>query len=219
MSNSSKPNVYLVDDDKSIRDSMRLLLKGASMPLVSFASAEEFLEALPENAVGCLLLDMRLPGKSGLEVMHELEKKQVSLPVILLTGHADVPFAVKAIRGGAFDVIEKPYKDKLLVERLKQALSLSQKWRDIQAERKNIAGRIAKLTRRERQVMDLLVSGMKNKVIAEELGISRKTLDIHRSKVMGKMEARTVADLVRWSYMDNPKQLAVTTPAKELATV
>ena len=146
---------------------------------------------------------------SGLELMHKLEKKNMALPVILLTGHADIPFAVKAIRGGAFDVIEKPFKDKALIDRVKAALAMSQKWRDIQAERKAIAVRIAKLTRRERQVMEMLVSGMKNKMIAEELGISRKTLDIHRSKVMGKMEARTVADLVRWSYMDNPKLLPV----------
>ena len=217
MSTTTKPVVYLVDDDKSIRDSMRLLLKSSSIPLVSYARAEEFLEALPENPMGCLLLDVRLQGMDGMELIHALEQKHISLPIILLTGHADVPMTVLAMRSGVLDVIEKPFKDKILVERLRQGLALSQKWRDIEIERKAIAERIALLTRREHQVMDMLVTGRKNKTIAEELGISRKTLDIHRSKVMGKMEARTVADLVRWSYMDNPKQLATTCLCRQLA--
>ena len=179
-------------------------------PLVSFGSAEEFLEALPDNAVGCVLLDvLLLPNMGGHRVlMQELENRDIVLPVVLLTGHADVQaLAIQAIRSGVFDVVEKPYKDKLLVERLRQALTTSQKWREVQAERKGIAERLETLTRREREVMGLLVTGMKNKMIAEHLGISRKTLDIHRSKVMGKMKARTVADLVNWAYLDNPGML------------
>lgn len=219
MSTTPKPTVYLVDDDKAIRDSLRLLLKSTSIPLASFASAEEFLEELPENAVGCILLDVLLPNMGGLELMEELANRNIVLPVVLLTGHADVSLAIQAIRGGAFDVIEKPYKDKTLVERLRQALAASLKWREVQAERAEIAEKLATLTRREREVMRLLVTGMKNKAIAEELGISRKTLDIHRSKVMGKMKARTVADLVNWAYLDNPGLLRTAAPVtKQLAT-
>jgi two-component system response regulator FixJ len=211
--NHTKPTVYLVDDDKSLRDSLRVLLKSASMPLVSFASAEEFLEAVPEGAVGCLLVDVRLPGMGGLELIEQLKERNIAMPVILLTGHADVPTAVKAIRAGALDFVEKPAKDKALTERLRPALKLAEKWRETQTERDTIAKRLGKLTPRERQVMEMLVAGKKNKMIAEELGISRKTLDIHRAKVMYKMEARTVADLVRWTYMDNPKLLQTVTPA------
>jgi two-component system, LuxR family, response regulator FixJ len=212
MSTTSKPTVFLVDDDKSIRDSLRLLLKSTGIPLVSFSTAEEFLEKLPEKALGCVLLDVLLPNMGGLELMQELENRELVMPVVLLTGHADVPLAIQAIRSGAFEVVEKPYKDKLLVERLRQALAVSLKWRDIQAERAEIAEKMANLTRREKEVMKWLVTGMKNRTIAEELGISRKTLDIHRSKVMGKMKARTVADLVNWAYLDNPAMLRTTRP-------
>jgi len=210
-----KPTVFLVDDDKSIRDSLKLLMKSTGINLVSFGSAEEFLEGLPENAVGCVLLDVLLPNMGGMELMQELQDKKIVLPVILLTGHADVPLAIQAIRGGAFDVLEKPYKDKILVERVRQALAVSQKWREVQDERESILERLHTLTRREREVMNLLVTGMKNKMIAEELGISRKTLDIHRSKVMGKMKARTVADLVNWAYLDNPGMLRTTAPMEK----
>jgi two-component system response regulator FixJ len=212
MINSTKPTVFLVDDDKSVRDSLRLLLKSSGIPLVSFASAEEFLENLPDNPLGCLLLDVRLPGMSGLDLVNELEQKQIALPTILLTGHADIPMAVNAIRKGAIDFLEKPFKEKVLLERLRHALGLTEKWQELQAERKMVVKRLDKLTPREIQVFDMLVEGKKNKLIAEELGISRKTLDIHRAKVMYKMEARTVADLVRWSYLNNPKLLPITTP-------
>jgi two-component system, LuxR family, response regulator FixJ len=216
MNKTAKPTVYLVDDDKSVRDFIKGLLKSAGVPLVSHASAEDLLEALPENAVGCLLTELRLPGIGGFELMHELNSWAVSLPTIILTGHADIPLAVKAMRGGAFEVLEKPARDQPLIKRLKQALAISQKWRAIQTERKSVAARLAKLTRRERQVMAMLVSGMRNRAIAEELGISSKTLDIHRAKVMGKMEARTTADLVRWSYLDNPRLLPATTLTVEV---
>jgi FixJ family two-component response regulator len=212
MSTTSKPTVYLVDDDKAIRDSLKLLLKSTGIPLVSFGSAEEFLEELPENPIGCVLVDVLLPNMGGMELMQEFDKRIIVLPVILLTAHADVPLAIQAIRGGAFDVIEKPYKDKILVERVRQAMAVSPKWREVQAERVVIAEKLAELTRREKEVFRLLVTGMKNKVIAEELGISRKTLDIHRSKVISKMKARTIADLVNWAFLDNPSLLRLTSP-------
>jgi two-component system, LuxR family, response regulator FixJ len=218
MSTTSKPTVFLIDDDKSIRDSLKVLMKSTGIPLVGFTSAEEFLEDLPEKPVGCVLVDVLLPNMGGMELMQELENRTIILPVILLTAHADVPLAIQAIRSGAFDVIEKPYKDKILVERVRQAMSLSPKWRDVQAERVVIAEKMAELTRREKEVMKLIVTGMKNKAIAEELGISRKTLDIHRSKVMGKMKARTIADLVNWAYLDNPAMLRTTGPVTKQLT-
>lgn len=212
--NNAKQTVYLVDDDKSVRESMRLLLKSAGIPLVAYASAEEFLEGVPEDALGCLLLDMRLPGMNGLALLQQLEERHIALPVVLVTGHADVPLAVKAIRAGACDFVEKPYKDKVLVEKLRQALSLGEKWQETREEKLVVAKRLAKLTPRESEVLSHLIAGKKNRTIAEDLGISRKTLDIHRSKVMSKMEARTAADLVRWCYLDNPKLLATTSLAR-----
>lgn len=207
---TSKPTVYLVDDDKAVRDSYRVLFKSANLPFVSFPSGEDLLERLEEIGLGCLLLDMRLPKSSGLELMEQLREKGMILPILVLTGHADIPTAVQAIKAGAMDYLEKPVPEKQLIERVRKALALSEQWRQIQEERKRIAGRLGKLTPREREVMELMVAGKKNKKIAEELGISRKTLDIHRAKVMSKMEASTVADLVRWSYLDNPSLLPTT---------
>jgi two-component system response regulator FixJ len=214
MSSNSKPTVFLVDDDKAVRDSMRVLLKSAGIPLVSFGSAEEFLENVPENPVGCLLLDVRLPGVSGLDLLDQLEQRNIGMPVILLTEHAEVPMAVRAMRSGAYDFLEKPFKDKPLLDKLRQALGLGEKWQQTRDERSMVAKRLAKLTPREREVLEHLVAGEKNRAIAETLGISRKTLDIHRAKVMSKMEARTTADLVRWFYLDNPREVPTTSLAR-----
>ena len=209
MLNYLKPTVFLIDDEKAVRDSMRLLLKSTGIPLVSFDSAEEFLEQVNENTIGCLLLDLRLPGMDGLELLDKLRQRDLALPAILLTGHGDVPQAIRALRAGVVDFLEKPYKDKSLVEKLRRLLGLCEKWRNIQIERKRAAEKFDRLTPREREVLELLVAGKKNKVIAEDLGISRKTLDIHRAKVMLKTEARTVADLVRWYYMVYPSEIPI----------
>ena len=139
---------------------------------------------------------------SGLELQDILRQRKMHVPVIILTGHADIPLAVQAVRQGAFDVLEKPFNQEVLMERIQRAFEVSHDWNKVENERKDVAHRISELTPRELEVLDLMVGGRTNKMIAEHLGISRKTLDIHRSKVMGKMKARTVADLVRWRMLD-----------------
>lgn len=210
MNTTNKPTAYLIDDDKAIRDSMRVLFKSAGIPLVSFASAEEFLERIDEVSVGCLIVDVRLPKMSGSDLVREIQNRGLALPTIVFTDHAEVPDAVQAVKEGVLEYLAKPVADKDLTEKVRRALLLAEQWRQINDERSKIASRIGKLTPREREVMEMLVAGKKNKKIAEELGISRKTLDIHRAKVMSKMEANTIADLVRWSYLDNPKLLPTT---------
>lgn len=210
MNTTNKPTAYLIDDDKAIRDSLRVLFKSAGIPLVSFPSAEEFLERIDEVSVGCLIVDVRLPKMSGSDLVREINNRGLALPTILFTDHAEVPDAVQAVKEGVLEYLAKPVADKDLTEKVRRALLLAEQWRQINDERGKIASRIGKLTPREREVMEMLVAGKKNKKIAEELGISRKTLDIHRAKVMSKMEANTIADLVRWSYLDNPKLLPTT---------
>ncbi len=199
---SSKLSVCLIDDDAGVRNSLRLVMKDAGIPLVSFTSGQDFIDNFDPAGIGCILLDQRMPGMNGLELQQNLRERNVSIPVILLTGHADVPLAVQAIRAGAFDIVEKPYKEELLTERIRAAFAAFDEMQKSRKEKATIVERINRLTRREKEVLDLMVAGKKNKDIAVELGISPKTLDIHRSKVMEKMEARTVADLVRWRLFE-----------------
>src|SRR5262249_40523444 len=147
-------------------------------------------------------LDLRLPGRSGLDLQQALAERNIAIPIIILTGHADVPHTVQAVRHGAFDVVEKPFQEDVLVQRVRDAFTLYDECQRKTREKLMILERIERLSRREKQVLDLMVAGQKNKDIAVELGISPKTLDIHRSKVMDKMEARTVADLVRWRIFE-----------------
>jgi two-component system response regulator FixJ len=199
---TKKLTVCLVDDDAAVRNSFKLLMKSAGINLVSFSSAQEYLAGFEPKNVGCIILDVRMPGMSGLELHEILRQRRVNIPIILLTGHADVHLAVQAVRNGAFDVLEKPFNQDLLQERIHNAFSVFGDWQKVEVERKEIAERLNELTPRELEVLDLMVGGRTNKMIAEYLGISRKTLDIHRSKVIGKMKARTVADLVRWRMLD-----------------
>lgn len=198
----NRPAVCLVDDDAAIRNSLRLVMSDANLRLISFTSAQEFLDAFDPQGVGCILLDVRMPGMSGLDLQRALEERGIAIPIILLTGHADVPLAVQAVKAGAVDVLEKPFKEEVLLERIERAFTLYEEMQQRTQQKDVILERIGRLTRREREVLDLMVAGKKNKDIAEELGISPKTLDIHRSKVMEKMEARTVADLVRWRLFE-----------------
>lgn len=198
MNITTRPSVCLVDDEQSIRNAFRLLLKSAGIPLVSYPSAQDFLSEFDPEGVGCIILDVRLPGMTGLELQEVLHQRKVQIPIIILTGHADVPLAVQAVKAGAFDVIQKPIKDELLLDRIHKAFAIYAESKRLEMQNQDILERIDSLTPREKQVLELMVSGKKNKDIAQALGISPKTLDIHRSKVMGKMKARTVADLVRW---------------------
>jgi len=178
------------------------MLKAAGYNFVSYASAQDFLDKLDGVNAKCLLIDLRMPGMNGLELQKALADKKVYIPIILITAHADVPVAVQAVKAGAYDVLEKPFTEDVLVDRIERAFRLYEQWNRIEGERKKIAERLIKLTPRELEVLDQMVAGKKNKMIAQDLGISPKTLDIHRSKVMDKMEARTVADLVRWRVLE-----------------
>jgi FixJ family two-component response regulator len=189
--------VYLIDDDPRIRESIRMLLKSVGLPLQTYATAQDFLTEFNTEKGGVLILDIRMPGMSGLELQQRLREQGNNLATIILSGHGDVPMAVRALKAGALDFLEKPFNDQILLDRIQQGMEDIQHKGQLQAQQGEVLDRMGKLTPRERMVMDLLVSGMANKDIAVKLNISRKTLDIHRSKVLQKMEAETIADLVR----------------------
>lgn len=202
MSNKTRPTVCLVDDDAGVCEAFRVLMKSAGLKLITFRSANEFLGGFEPRGIGCIILDVKMPGMSGLELLEILFHRKLHIPTIILTGHADIPVAVRAVKHGAFDVLEKPLNVELVLERINKAFGVYDQWRKVEADRRIISDRMERLTPRELEVLDLMVGGRSNKAIAEHLGISRKTLDIHRSKVIEKMEARTVADLVRYRLLE-----------------
>ena len=202
MTPATKLAVCLVDDDAELRASFKSLLKTTGIAGATCASAEEFLATYEQKNIGCIILDVRMPGMGGLELLDALRRRHVFIPVILLTGHADVKLTVQAMRKGALDVVEKPFREEELFAQVRQAFARFEKLKRFQAERQALAPRIALLTPRELEVLDLMVAGKKNRKIAEELEISTKTLDIHRSNIMRKMQTKTVADLVRWRLME-----------------
>lgn len=189
--------IFVVDDDQAMRESLEFLLASAGLEVESFASAREFLDGYKPGRSGCLLVDVRMPGMSGLALQEALSERGVRLPVIFMTAHADVPMAVRAMRGGALDFIEKPFDDGALLERLHRALELEAAERREVFERRRIEARLSSLSPREREVLELVVEGLRNKQIASRLNLSIKTIELHRSRLMEKMEAGNVADLVR----------------------
>ncbi|MDH4125365.1 MAG: response regulator transcription factor [Gammaproteobacteria bacterium] len=189
--------VYIVDDDPMIRYAMQALMESVNLRHEIFASADQFLEKEPQCRAGCLVLDIRMPGLGGLELQDELIARGSTLPVIFITGHGDVPMAVEAMQKGAVDFILKPFRDQELLDRIRFALQTDKQRRAEFEQHANIEQRLEKLTKRERQVFDLVVTGKPNKVIAFELGVSQRTVEIHRARVMEKMQARSLADLVR----------------------
>jgi FixJ family two-component response regulator len=191
------PIVFIVDDDNGVRSSIRVLMKSVGLAATTFASAKEFLEAYHAMQPGCLVLDIRMPGMSGLELQEELNKRGAVIPVIFITGHADVPMAVAAMRHGAFDFLQKPLRDQDLVDRVQKALARDSETRTELKEPGRIRARIASLTPREKEVLDLLTAGKANKMMAQDLGLSQRTVEIHRAHVMEKMGAKSVAQLVR----------------------
>ena len=199
---SKKFTVCLVDDDAAIRTTIKAMMKAAGIPFISFSSAQEYLAGFDAKNVGCIILDVRMPGMTGLDLQKIQRQRRVDIPVLLLTGHADVVLAVEALKAGALDILNKPINSESLMEGVQKAFKIFSKWQKLETERKEIANRLAKLTPRELEILDLMVGGRTNKMIAQHLGISRKTGDIHRTKIMHKMKARTVADLVRWRYLD-----------------
>lgn len=192
---SSEP-VFIVDDDAHIRDSLRLLLEASGFATNSFGSAEEFLADQPAVR-GCVLADVRMPGLSGLELLEEINRRQHGLPVILMTGHADIPLAVRAMKAGAVDFLEKPFSGTRLTDSVRRALELGAKKQPQQEEARAARKLLTHLSSRERSVLEKLVQGQPNKSVAHELGISSRTVEIHRAHIMLKMDASSLADLVR----------------------
>lgn len=189
--------VYIVDDDPAIRVAMQALLESVNLKHEIFASADEFLQYDERHRSGCLVLDIRMPGLGGLELQDELIERGRTLPVIFITGHGDVPMAVEAMQKGAVDFIQKPFRDQELLDRIHDALLTDREQRKTRQKHDEAASRLQRLTRREREVFDLVVKGKPNKVIAYDLDVSQRTVEIHRARVMEKMEARSLADLVR----------------------
>jgi RNA polymerase sigma factor (sigma-70 family) len=198
--------VSVVDDDEAMRDSLRWLLESAGYKVASFPSAERFLAGYRPGQASCLVLDVRMPGLTGLELQHELNRRGAPLPIIFITGHGDVPMAVDALKNGAFHFLEKPFPGDKLLALIEQASTLDSPADAERAQRRFAKARLATLTQREREVMDLVVLGRKNRQIAEALAISVKTVEAHRAKAMEKMEVTSVAELVQATL--NGKSLA-----------
>jgi FixJ family two-component response regulator len=191
------PTVFVVDDDDAVRSALRLLIRSVSLPVKAFASADEFLAGYDVQQPGCLVLDVRMPGMSGLELQQELNQRGATIPVVFITGHGDVPMAVEAMQHGAADFLQKPFSDQDLLDRIKRALAADSQSRATLAALNVTRERIASLTPRELEVMHLVTRGKANKVIGAELGVSQRTVEIHRAHVMEKMQARSLAELVR----------------------
>ena len=189
--------VFVVDDDEAVRASLKLLLKTLGLPAQTYASAQEFLATFDERRGGCLVLDIRMPGMSGLELQEELNTRGAMLPIIFITGHGDVPMAVEAMQRGAMDFLQKPFRDQDLLDRISEALAKDRAGRELLGNRERIRARVAALTPREREVMALVTQGKPNKVIAADLDLSQRTVEIHRAHVMEKMGANSLAHLVR----------------------
>ncbi|MCP5366350.1 MAG: response regulator transcription factor [Hyphomicrobiales bacterium] len=194
---SPEPTVFVVDDDEAVRDSLRWLLESVDLAVVTCDSAAAFAEVYRRGRPGCLVTDVRMPGLSGLDLQQRLAEAGVDLPVIVVTGHGDISMAVRAMKAGAFDFIEKPYNDQVMVDVVQAAVAQSLRQGDRRGERLAIEARLAQLTPREREVLDRVVDGGSNKSIARDLAISEKTVETHRARVMEKMEAGSLADLVR----------------------
>jgi two-component system response regulator FixJ len=193
--------VYVIDDDQGARDSLEFLLDCAGIRVRSFASADAFLRASPPLSGACIVSDVRMPGTSGMELIEVLKRRGAIVPVVVITGHADVPLAIQAMKAGVSDFIEKPFDDELLLSAIRKALAQQAEDQVAQAERQAILDRIATLSSREHEVMNALIAGAANKVIAFDLGISARTVEVYRANVMLKMHAKTLSDLVRMAMI------------------
>ncbi|HUC65572.1 MAG TPA: response regulator FixJ [Stellaceae bacterium] len=195
---SANARIFIVDDDDAVRDSLELLLRAAGFEaIVAYASARNFLAEAAPMPGECLLLDVRMPDMDGLELQEELNRRGIKLPVIIMTGHGDVPIAVRAMKAGAMDFIEKPFSDELLVDCVRRARRQAEEARREGAEADEVRHRLQILTPRERDVLQGMIAGQPNKLIAHALGISPRTVEIHRARVMDKMAARSLSALVR----------------------
>ena len=197
----AESTVFVVDDDADLRESLGWLIESAGLRVKTFSTAEEFLAGYEPEEPCCLVLDVRMPGLSGLDLQEELTRRGVPPPIIIVTGHAKVPMAVRALKGGAIDFLQKPFSDQALLDRVRQAIDLDRRTRQARAEDAKVVTLLSRLTPREREVMDLVIAGKPNKIIADDLGISPKTVEIHRARVMEKMQAGSVAELVRLALL------------------
>ncbi len=195
--NTPSGTVFIVDDDPSMRNAMARLCQAAGLKVKAFGSARDFLEAGPPESPACLVLDVRMPGLSGLDLQAELAARNIRTPILFITGHGDIPTSVRAMKAGAVDFLTKPFKGKEMLAVIQGALNKDVGLRSEQSERDAIEGRLRSLTPRERQVLDLVVKGLLNKQIAGELGTSEQTIKVHRRRVMAKMRVDSVANLVQ----------------------
>ena len=191
------PLVHIVDDDASVRDSLMVLLESAGYAVRAYDSAVAFLQAASDRTAGCVLTDVQMPELNGLELQRRMSEQGIRLPVIVMTGHGDVPIAVEAMKAGAADFLEKPFGDEQLLTAVSGAVAINRRVRDEAAAVADITKRLATLTRREREVLDHLVAGQPNKTIAYDLGSSPRTVEVHRARVMEKMGVRSLPELVR----------------------
>ncbi len=189
--------VCIVDDDDAVRSAMKLLLKTLGVPALTYGSGQEFLADFDPQRKGCLVLDIRMPGMSGLELQQELNARGALMPIIFITGHGDVPMAVEAMQHGAMDFLQKPFRDQDLLDRINKALENDRAGRELLGNRERVQARLAALTPREREVLKLIIAGKANKVIAGDLQLSQRTVEMHRAHVMEKMGANSLAHLVR----------------------
>jgi len=194
---SHEPTVFIVDDDQAVRDSLRLLMNSADLAAETFPDAREFLATVSVDRPGCLVLDVRMPEIDGLELQRQLAARGSRLPIIILTGHGDVPMAVQALRAGALDFIQKPFESRVLLQRIEEAIAIDSRLRSQNTDRTEIESRLARLTPRENEVLSLIVDGLPTKAIAAALGSSFNTVQNQRASILKKMQAESVADLVR----------------------
>lgn len=199
-----KQKVFIVDDDEAMRDSLGMLMKSVGFNYEVYESAQEFLDSCSKDASGCLVLDIRMPGMSGLELQTKLHAMKLDIPIIFITGHGDVPMAVEAMKKGAFDFFQKPFRDQALLDRISQTLEQTRQLQQKHEERQQILKRLETLTSREHEIMNLVVEGVGNKVIATDLGISQRTVELHRAHVMQKMQANSLAHLVQMVLITQP---------------
>jgi two-component system, LuxR family, response regulator FixJ len=193
--------VHVIDDDEAVRQSIEFLLRTSGVTARTYDSALAFLDVLPTIESGCIITDVRMPGISGIDLLRRLADMQIKIPVIVITGHGDVPLAVEAMKSGAVDFLEKPFEDELLLNSVRSALNRSQENAARDAERAEVEARLATLTNRERDVLEGLVAGKPNKIIAFDLAISPRTVEIYRANVMTKMQAASLSELVRMTLV------------------
>lgn len=193
--------VFVVDDDPAMRASLRWLIESVGLAVVTCSNAREFLDTYRPEQPGCLLLDVRMPGMSGLDLQSELSSRKIALPIVIITGYAEVPLAVRAMKAGAVDFIEKPFSDEALLECIRGAIKRDAERRRIELNRHSIARRLEQLTAREHDVLQRVVLGKSNKVIASELSLATKTVEAHRAHVMEKMQATSLAELIRLAVL------------------